>query len=261
MNKDTLWEAMAHLEPELIEEADRQPRRRMSVGKVLVIAAAACLVLAAGVLAAESIFGFQILEMRNDGEINSYELLATGAGEFPISQFGQTVQDYIVNGMPVLEETEPESSGQGIEASVVSLDVPTFASWEEAAEFMGKDIPLVPENQVLAGGSCQEAKIYVNRNVVSLYTVYALEGHTVFLSAFAKVEGSEGFTVGSSHGAGDLTITPEQAVTGSGTDVLLYVTTGERPACEAYFIQEGIFYNLFLDSGDLALMEEILAAF
>ena len=51
MNKDTLWEAMEHLEPDLIEEADRQPRRRMSVGRVLVIAAAVCLVLAAGVLA------------------------------------------------------------------------------------------------------------------------------------------------------------------------------------------------------------------
>ena len=261
MNKNTLWEAMEHLEPDLIEEADRQPRRRMSVGKVLVIAAATCLVLAAGVLAAESIFGFQILEMHNDGEINSYELLATGAGEFPISQFGETVQDYIENGMPVLEETEPESSGEGIEMSVVTLDVPTFDNWEEAAKFVGKDIPLVPENQVLAGGNCQEAQVSINSNVVSLYTTYTLEGHTVFLSAFARVEGEEGFTVGAFHGAGDLTITPEQTVTGSGTDVLLYVTTGERPACDAYFIQEGIFYNLFMDSGDLALMEEILSAF
>ena len=76
MNKDTMWEAMEHLSPELIEEADQRQQRHLSAGKVLVIAAAACLVLAAGVLAAESIFGFRLIDLRNDGAVNSYELMA-----------------------------------------------------------------------------------------------------------------------------------------------------------------------------------------
>ena len=58
-----------------------------------------------------------------------------------------------------------------------------------------------------------------------------------------------------------MTITPQEAITGSGTDVLLYVTTGERSACDAYFIQDGILYNLFMTSSNTDLMEEILAAF
>ena len=51
MNKETMWEAMEHLAPDLIEEADRPaaPRRRRFWGKTLLIAAAACLVLAVGV--------------------------------------------------------------------------------------------------------------------------------------------------------------------------------------------------------------------
>lgn len=264
MNKDTVWEAMAHLEPELIEEADRQPRRRMPVGKALVIAAAICLVLAAGVWAAESIFGFRVIEMSNDGENNSYEMIAEETVKFPASQFGETVQDYIANGMPVAEDAvqqEPASSGEETEAAVIALDVPTFSTWSEAADFIGKDIPLAAENPVLAAGSRQDITVRVNANVVTLNTVYELEGCSILFTASMEVEGTDGFSVGAYLGKGDLTITPQQSATGSGENVLLYVTEGDRPTCDAYFIQDGILYNVFLSSGDLALMEDILAAF
>ena len=262
MNKDTMWEAMEHLSPELIEEADQRQRRRLSPGKVLVIAAAACLVLAAGVLAAESIFGFRILELRNDGESNYYNLLAEETTKFPISRFGETVQDYIQNGMPVLEQSPAESDGTGEGlVSVVTFDVPTFSTWEEAAEFVGADIPLAEENSVLAEGTHQDFTIHAADNCVLLQTAYTLEGNTVLFTASAAVEGGQGYTTGASLGDGEMTTTPRHAATGSGADVLLYVTTGIRPSCDAYFIQDGIFYSIFLASGDLALMEEILAAF
>lgn len=263
MNRDTMWEAMAHLEPDLIEEADQRQRRRMSVGKVLVIAAAACLVLAAGVLAAESIFGFRILELQNDGEINHYRLLAEETAKFPISQFGETVQDYIQNGMPILEEGPAESGGAGeVEVSVITFDVPTFSTWEETAEFVGADIPLGEENPVLAGGSHRDFSVHANRNAVVISTVYSIgAGCSILFNASVAVEGAESYETGAFLGNGDLTITPQETVTGSGTDVLLYVTTGERSSCDAYFIQDGILYNLFMTSGDTELMEEILAAF
>ena len=43
MNKETMWEAMEHLAPDLIEEADypAAPKRRRTRGKTLLIAAAA----------------------------------------------------------------------------------------------------------------------------------------------------------------------------------------------------------------------------
>ena len=45
MNKETLWEAMEHLAPDLIEEADypAAPKRRRTRGKALLIAAAIAL--------------------------------------------------------------------------------------------------------------------------------------------------------------------------------------------------------------------------
>lgn len=263
MNKDTLWEAMEHLEPDLIEEADRQPRRRMSVGRVLVIAAAVCLVLAAGVLAAESIFGFRILEMRNDGEVNHYQLMAEETVKFPVSQFGETAQEYIQNGMPVLEERPAESSGTGGgEVSVVTFDVPTFSTWEEATEFVGSGIPLAPENPVLAEGSHRDFSVHISRNSVDISTVYSVGVTSIIFNVSVAPEGAQPYQTGASFlGGEDLEITPQKTATGSGTNVLLYVTTGERSACDAYFIQDGILYNLFMNSDDLALMEEILAAF
>lgn len=262
MNKDTMWEAMEHLSPELIEDADQRQRRRLSAGRVLVIAAAACLVLAAGVLGAESIFGFRLIDLRNDETDNGYGLIAEETTKFPISQFGETVQDYIQNGMPILEQSPTESSGTGeIEAYTVVYDIPTFSTWDEAAEFVGADIPLVAENSVLAEGTHQDFTIHAADNCVLLQTAYTLEGNTILFTASAAVEGGQGYTTGASLGDGEMTTTPRHAATGSGADVLLYVTTGIRPSCDAYFIQDGIFYSIFLASGDLALMEEILAAF
>ncbi len=263
MNRDTVWAAMAHLEPDLIEEADQQPRRRLSVGKVLVIAAAACLVLAAGVWAVESRFGFRILGVRSDGEDQYYELLAEGMTQFPISQFGETVQDYIQNGMPVLEEDPAASDGAGEgEVSGVTFDAPTFATWEEAAEFVGPDIPLAEENPVLAGGFHRDFSVYANSNSVDILTVYYVGTTTIHFYASATVEGGETYRTGVHFlGADDLTITRRETVTGSGTDVLLYITTGERSACDARFIQNGILYSIFITDGNMDLMEEILAAF
>ena len=44
MSKEKLWEAMEHVAPDLIEEADRPVTAKKRLGKVLVIAAAACLI-------------------------------------------------------------------------------------------------------------------------------------------------------------------------------------------------------------------------
>lgn len=264
MNKDAIWDAMAHLEPDLIEEADNPtaPKSRSRGGKIFLIAAAACLTLAVGALAVESIFGFRILELRNDGQNNHYQLMAEATVKFPISQFGETVQDYIQNGMPVLHETEPESSGDGTEASVVTFDVPTFSTWDEAAEFVGTDIPLVEENPVLASGTRRDFSVHVNRNSVDISTVYSVEVTSIIFTASVAVEDGKPYKTGAVfQGNSDLTITAQNTVTGSGTDVLLYVTTGERSACDAYFIQDGILYNLFMTSGNLELMKEILTSF
>lgn len=264
MSRDAMWEAMAHLEPGLIEEADRStaPRGWNRRGKIFLVAAAACLVLATAALAVESIFGFRILEIQNDGENNNYQLMAEETVQFPLSQFGETVQDYIQNGMPVLHETEPESSGEGTEASVVTFDVPTFSTWEEAAEFVGADIPLAEENPVLAGGTHQDFSVHVNRNSVDISTVYSVGVTSIMFSASVTVEDGKPYRTGASFLGGDnLTITLQETVTGGGTDVLLYVTTGDRSACDAYFIQDGILYNLFITSDNMDLMEEILAAF
>ncbi len=99
MKNPSLWEAMAHMDPLLIEEADRPvARRRRSVGRTLCIAAAACLLLAVGVLASEALFGFRILEVQNDEEGTRYSLTVEDAVQFPVEQFGDMVQQRIATG-------------------------------------------------------------------------------------------------------------------------------------------------------------------
>ena len=263
MNKETMWEAMEHLAPDLIEEADypAAPRRRRSWGKTLLIAAAACLVLAVGVVAADALFGFHFLYFENDGESNRYGLTADTT-KFPAEQFGETVQEYMENGMPVLDRRPADYAAEGTEAEVVTLDVPSFDTWEEAADFIGEDIPLAAESSVLAAGKHREFDVFVTGDCASLSTVYTLDGYDIMVHVNIDAEGGGGYETGAFLGEGNLSIQQLEMTTGSGDGALVYLTTGERPSCDAYFIHEGVYYNIFIvDAEDTALMEEILASF
>ena len=264
MNKETMWEAMEHLAPDLIEEADypAAPRRRRSWGKTLLIAAAACLVLAVGVVAADALFGFRFLYFENNGETNRYGMSVEDTVKFSPEQFGQTVQDYLKNGMPVLSTRPADYMAEGVEGQVVTLDIPSFDTYDEAAAFIGEDIPLAPESSVLAEGEHREFDIFVSANVVSLSTVYTLDGYDIMFHAHVDTEGSAPYETGAFLGAGDMATQLLEMTTGSGDGALVYLTTGERPSCDAYFIHDGIYYNIFIvDASDTALMEEILASF
>ena len=264
MNKDTLWEGMAHLAPDLIEAADAPaaPRHRGTRGKTLLIAAAACLILAVGVVAADTLFGFRILEVINSEADNRYYLQAEEGVLFPVSQFGETVQDYIENGMPVLE-TRPADMGEG---DVITYDVPSFDTWAEAAEFIGEDIPLAEENSVLAEGYDKEFQVFVNPDNVTLSATYYLDFNHISLFAHINTDAGHGrYTTGAYQGPGDMTIQQLEMTTGSGDGALVYLTTGERSSCDAYFLHDGIYYNIFISyrvtEADTALMEEILSSF
>ena len=264
MNKETMWEAMEHLAPDLIEEADypAAPRRRRSWGKTLLIAAAACLVLAVGVAAADALFGFRFLYFENDRETNRYGISVEDTVKFPLEQFGQTVQDYLKNGMPVLSTRPADYMAEGVEGQVVTLGIPSFSTYGEAAEFIGEDIPLAEESSVLAEGEHRAFDIFVSANVVSLSTVYTLDGYDIMVHVNIDAEGGGGYETGAFLGEGNLSIQQLEMTTGSGDGALVYLTTGERPSCDAYFIHEGICYNIFIvDAADTALMEEILASF
>ena len=263
MNKETMWEAMEHLTPDLIEEADypAAPKRRRTRGKTLLIAAAACLVLAVGVVAADALFGFHYLYLENDGETNRYGLTADTT-KFPAEQFGETVQAYMEGGMPVLSTRPADYMAEGAEGEVVTLDIPSFDTWEEAADFIGEDIPLAAESSVLAEGEHREFNVFVTGDGASLSTVYTLDGYDIMFHANIDAEGGGGYETGAFLGEGDLSIQQLEMTTGSGDGALVYLTTGERPSCDAYFIHEGICYNIFIvDAADTALMEEILASF
>ncbi len=265
MNKETMWEAMEHLAPDLIEEADRPaaPRRRRSWSKTLLIAAAACLVLAVGVVAADALFGLKILEFANDGENNRLTFQAVEVTQFPVSQFGETIQEYIENGMPEVGRRPADYVAEGYYGYVITFDIPTFDTWAEAADFIGADIPLAEESSVLSQGVADDFCVRVSANVVSLSALYLLDGQTVSCSVDISVQGGgPAPTYSNLFGGSKSAVTQQQTVTGSGADTLIYTVDGEAPSCSAYFIREGILYSIILrDTSDTALMEEILASF
>ena len=151
---------------------------------------------------------------------------------------------------------------EGAEGQVVTLDIPSFDTYDEAADFIGEDIPLAPESGVLAEGEHREFDIFVTANVVSLSTVYTLDGYDIMFHAHIDTEGSAPYETGAFLGKGDMATQLLEMRTGSGAGALVYLTTGERPTCDAYFIHGGIAYNIFItDAPDTALMEEILASF
>ena len=263
-DKNTLWEAMEHLSPDLIEAADAPaaPKRRRRAGKALLIAAAACLALAVGTAAAERLFGFRILEVVNSEEANYYRLQSQEITPFPVSQFSETVQDYMENGMPVLETRPADYVAEGSSGVVITYDIPAFDTWEEAAEFIGADIPLAEESGVLAEGEREGFSVSVTGNAVFFSAKYTLDGYPISLSANIHTEDIRNYSTGAYLGKGDMTTQQLELTTGSGDGALVYLTTGQQPACDAYFIHEGIYYNIFIEgAADTALMEEILASF
>ena len=263
MNRDVMWEAMEHLAPDLIEEADRPAaQKRRSRGKMLLIAAAVCLVLAAGVVAADSLLGFKVREFFNGGAQNRYTLQPVEITQFPVAQFGETVQDYIENGVPELSREPVDYVAEGYTGCVVRLDIPTFDTWDEAAEFIGRDIPLAPENSVLRQGTAEPFRVFVSGNMVSLRANYDLDGLDVSCGANVAVQEGSLIPFWSTTFGDETSVAQQQTTTGSGADVLLYTITGDHAHCDANFILDGIFYRISLgDTADTALMEEILAAF
>jgi hypothetical protein len=264
MKNPSLWEAMAHMDPLLIEEADLPAaRRRRPLGRTLCIAAAACLLLAVGVLASEELFGFRILEARNDEEGTRYSLTVEDAVQFPVEQFGETVQKRIAGGgdpTTVIEESPANESGMDV--SKIQVDVPWFDTYAEAAAYLGENIPLAAESAALAGHSSRKIRVSTASNVVTLSTIYELEETGVMFSAAAFVEGGMFPTYGSADGTSGIELTQETAQTGTGCPALIYRTAGEHNTCEAYFIREGIVYNLFLtDTNDMSVLQRILDTF
>ena len=172
------------------------------------------------------------------------------------------MQDYIENGMPVLE-TRPADMGEG---EVITYDVPSFDTWAEAAEFIGEDIPLAEENSVLAEGYDKEFQVFVHPDNVNLSATYYLDFNHISLFAHINTDAGHGrYTTGAYQGPGDMTIQQLEMTTGSGDGALVYLTTGERSSCDAYFLHDGIYYNIFISyrvtEADTALMEEILSSF
>ena len=261
MSKEKLWEAMEHVAPELIEEADRPVTAKKRRGRVLVIAAAACFLLAVGVVAADALFGFRLLYFENEGESNRYGFTAETT-KFPAEQFSETVQDYMENGMPVLATRPADYVAEGEEASVTTYDIPTFDTYDEAAAFVGEDIPLAAESEILTAGTNDGFSVHVLGDYVSISTRYALSDYDILFHVNIDAEGGGGYETGAALGEGDMEITPLEMTTGSGDGVLVYLTTGEQPNCAAYFIHDGIYYSIFIaGASDTALMEEILADF
>lgn len=261
MKKASLWEAMEHIDPLMIEEADRPvPRRRRPLSRALVIAAAACLLLAMGVLAAEELFGFRILEVRNDDHGARHSLTAEDVVYFPAEQFGGTVQERLAaGGDPTTVIEEHPANENGIVSARIQIDVPYFDTYAEAAAYAGEDIPLAPESTVLSGHSSQQFSVATHSNVVLLSAVYDLEETGVMFSATIAVEGGPAPSFGAYYGTGQTELQQEAAETGTGCPALIYRTAGEHSTCEAYFIREGIVYNIFLtDTDDLAILQQIL---
>lgn len=264
MKNPSLWEAMEHLDPQLIEEADRPAvRRRRSLGRMAAIAAAACLLLAVGVLAAEELFGFRILEVKNDEHGARHSLAVEDAVQFPAAQFGETVQERLAaGGDPItVLETHPTSE-EGIDVSRIQIDVPWFDTYAEAAAYVGENIPLAPESSALTGHPGPQIRVSTSGNAVSLSTVYELEETGVMFNVTIPVEGGAVPSFSSYYGTDEMELTQETAETGTGCPALIYRTSGERNTCEAYFIREGIVYNLFLtETSDIAVLQRILDTF
>ena len=162
----------------------------------------------------------------------------------------------------VLEELP--TSGEGTaSAARIEVDVPKFDTYAEAAAYLGEDIPLAPESTALAGRLGQQIHVSTNRNAVTLSTVYSIEETGVLFSANVFVEGGTPPTFGSYYGyTGEVELRQETAQTGTGCPALIYHTAGEHNTCEAYFIREGIVYNLFLtDTNDMSVLQRILDTF
>src|SRR5699024_2781170 len=141
-------------------------------------------------------------------------------------------------------------------------DIPSFDTYDEAADFIGEDIRLAPESGGLAGGEHRDCDVFGAARVVSLSTVYSLDGHDRRLRAHIDRVGRAADATRRRLGSGDVATHRLEMRTGSGDGALVYLTTGERPTCDAYFIHGGIAYNIFItDAPDTALMEEILASF
>ena len=261
MKDPSLWEAMEYIDPLLIEEADGPvPRRRRPLGRTLCVAAVICLLSAMGVLAAGELFGFRILEVRNDDHGARHSLTAEDVVYFPAEQFGGTVQERLAaGGDPTTVIEENPTSEAGVAVSKIKIDVPYFDTYAEAAAYAGEDIPLAPESSVLSGRSSQQFGVATHSNVVLLSAVYDLEETGVLFSATIAVEGGPAPSFGSYYGTGQTELQQEAAETGSGCPALIYRTAGEHSTCEAYFIREGIVYNIFLtDTADTAVLQQIL---
>ena len=87
MNKETMWEAMEYLAPDLIEAADQPAvtKHRRLRGKTLLIAAAACLILAVGVVAIGCVSFYSPASMTSALHCSSDEtqfVYATAADDF-----------------------------------------------------------------------------------------------------------------------------------------------------------------------------------
>lgn len=237
MDDNRLWEAMAHLDPALINEADRPARRPRRLRPVL--AAAICAVLAVGALAAGGLLGFDGFRHTDDGVTESWTMTPSGTIAFPKAQFSGAAREAMEGGSGTLE----------------------FDTWDEAAAFVGKDIPLASLGKTLTGGQDGRIRVMAESFYVGVIAQSVVDGCRVGLVANIDVEGAE------SHETGVVTksgrdVESRTVALGSGGDALVYTVDGEWPYCVAYFIRDGIYYNLTVDgTADSVVLEALLAEF
>ena len=247
MNRETMWEAMEHLAPDLIEAADQPAvtKHRRLRGKTLLIAAAACLVLAVGVVAADALFGFHFPAddlAYSGGHEYSFEADLT---RFPVEQFSEEVQN-------IMEAPDPVR------------DRFVFDTWDEVLNFIGEDIPLAPESSVLADATNTGFRVSVSKSTTNISTIYTLDGYDIILDVHIGGEELDYFHIGSVFVDETFNTQRIETTIGSGAGALIHLTTDEdsNGPCTASFLRDGIYYGLFIvDAEDTALMEEILASF
>ncbi len=245
MSKEKLWEAMEHVAPELIEEADRPVTAKKRRGRVLVIAAAACFLLAVGVVAADALFGFRFLSddlLYSGGHDYSFEADLT---RFPDEQFSEEVQN-------IMEASDPDQ------------DSFVFDTWDEVLDFIGEDIPLAPESSVLADATNTGFRVSVSKSTTNISTIYTLDGYDIIFSVYIGGEELDYFHVGSVFADENFNTQRIETSIGSGAGALIHHATDEdsNGPCTSSFLRDGIYYSIFIaGASDTALMEEILADF
>lgn len=122
MDREKIMEAMAHIDPALVEEADRPAPRRTGWSRSALIAACLCLLLAGtAAAAAAGGAGMRVIRMFNSEESYSGYEIVGGAAYIPADSLSDEINQLAL-------EHPGETSFKA------------FARWEFAEEFIGRNL-------------------------------------------------------------------------------------------------------------------------